>query len=309
MAIPFVLSGRGNFLNSLTGAATSSSISTSITINSPPVISLVTVRNTTANTVAESGLQQINISFVANDTDGLGNLDNNSAAIIINKTGETPRINYSCVANATTPIGINYSCIVSVWYFDHGGDWTINVSIKDTSGAYGENRSTQLFLGTLTAMVMSPAALTWPTLEIGATNKTSNNDPITINNTGNKDIGLGGITITGRDLIGQTTPSDVIRAQNFSVHAINGTSSSCSGASCLQCNGTQLLNNTAQPLAIANITAGNNSINSHTGMNSTSSGQEDIFFCLRTVPSEIIRQVYNTTGNVNATAAWTIAVS
>jgi len=290
--------------NDITGAVTFSSTVASIQINALPVVYNVFLKNETALTVSESTIKQINLSFIANDTDGAGTLDNTTAAIQINKTGEAVRFNFTCTPNSTLSLtqGINYSCSVFVWYFDGGGDWTINASIKDSLGGYGENRTEQLFIGTLTAMAMYPAALTWPTLESGATNQTSNADPITINNTGNKDINVGGITVTGYDLQGQTTTTDFIRAQNFSVYDRNGTSS-CSGVNCLECNGTLLQNKTAQALSTANITAGNNSRDNHTG----ESGQEDFFFCLRFVPTEIARQVYNTTGT--QTAAWTITVS
>ena len=154
---------------------------------------------------------------------------------------------------------------------------------------------------------MSPNALTWPTLELGSTNQTSNNDPFLINNTGNKDISIGGFSITGYDLYGLTNIDEYIRAQNFSVHAINGTIG-CSGIGCLECNGTQLLNSTSgtanpQTLSLANMTAGNNSFNYYNG----TSGQEELFFCLRIVPPEISRQSYDTSGS--RSASWIIEVS
>ena len=149
---------------------------------------------------------------------------------------------------------------------------------------------------------MSPADLNWPTLGLGTSNITSNTDPLTINNTGNKDIFAGGITFTGFDLEGTTTTNTYLRVQNFSVWHMNG-SNSCSGVSCLECNGTQLFNGTAEALPYANITAGNNSIN----YQNESSGQENLFLCLRTVPLELDIQTYKTAGN--HTASWTITVS
>jgi len=304
--------------NNLTGALTSSTTTASITINAAPVVSNISIiGNSSPLSITESGRREVRLAFIAVDADGFGQLDNNSAALQINITKyladgttlSTVRSNYSCIANNTINdnAAINYSCVVHLWYFDAGGTWTINASIKDTNGVHSENRTTQFLLATTTAMIMSPTALTWPSLELSGVNQTSNNDPITINNTGNKDIAAGGITVTGYDLQGLTTLTERIFAQNFSVHAINGTSG-CTGINCLECNGTQLLNDTTgstnpQTLAMANMTAGNNSIN----FANETSGQENIFFCLRVVPPELSRQSYDTSGT--HTSPWTITVS
>ena len=274
------------------------------------------MHNTSTISIVEGTYTQLNFSFIAVDPNGKGDLDNSTARLEINITKyladgttlSTVRSNNSCAANNTIGnTGINYSCIINLWYFDIGGAWTINASIKDRNTTQSENRTTQFLLASTTAMVMSPVSLTWPTLELGTTNRTSNSTPITINNTGNKDISAGGITISGSDLQGLTTLSQFIMAQNFSVHAINGTSG-CTGVDCLQCNGTQMMNSTSgttnpQTLAMANMTAGNNTIN----FQNQTSGQENLFFCLRTVPSDISRQVYDTSGQ--HTALWTISIS
>ena len=69
------------------------------------------------------------------------------------------------------------------------GNWTINASANDSAGVYVENRTgSSIEVLATTAMVMYPNALTWATLELGYTNRTSNNDPVIINNTGNKNI-------------------------------------------------------------------------------------------------------------------------
>lgn len=316
-AIPVAYSGFGEFWNLFTGALSTSTTSLSVTINALPVVTTVRLENSSPLTVSESSTQVINISFVATDSDGVGTLDNASAAVQINFTVTQPtnvdtRFNYSCRANATVGASldsVNYSCVVYVWYFDAAGAWTINASVKDNNAAYGENRTNQFLLGSLTAMVMSPNTISWAVLESGTTNQTSNNDPLTINNTGNDNIDAGGFTVTGVDLRGQTAGStDYFRVQNFSVHAYNGTTG-CTGVNCFECNGTNPLNSTSgtanpQTLAMANMTRGNNTINSQNG----TSGQENLFFCLRLVPAQLPRAVYNTTGG-NGTGVWTITIS
>ena len=126
---------------------------------------------------------------------------------------------------------------------------------------------------------------------------------MTLNNTGNKDIATTGITVTGYNLRGLTTTSEFINDKNFSVSNVNG-SSSCSGVACLECNGTIMSNATAESLPNAILSAGNYSLN----YQNDTSGQENLFFCLMTVPSEISRQTYDTSAS-NQTASWTITVT
>ena len=322
----FLIRSPSIYDNLITSALTSSTTTATVTINAAPyIVNVSIINNASPVSIIESDFRQLNFSFVAIDPDGKGNLDNSSAAIQINITKyladgttlSTIRSNYSCTANnSVDTLSINYSCRLNIWYFDVGGAWTVNASIKDINGVYAQNRTiadgrdNQILLGTTTAMVMSPTALTWPSLELSAVNQTSNNDPITINNTGNKDISAGGMTVTGYDLWGLTNADEYVRAHNFPVHAINGTIYPlCTGINCLECNGTMLLNATLgvanpQTLSIANMTAGNNSIN----FANQTSGQENIFFCLRIVPPELSRQTYDTS-NAQRSLPWTVTVS
>ena len=261
----------------LTGAATSETTTVSVTINAAPVIFFVSPVH--QQSISEATTSSVyNISFNATDADGFGDINNNSAQIRISLAGESDRFNSSCVN--VTPFttasgsGMSFNCSVNIWYFDGPGNWTINVSVNDTAGVYVENRSNSLEIRSTTAMAMYPNALTWPTLELGQTNRTSNNDPLIINNTGNKNINAGGITVSGFNLQGATVATDFINAENFSISPINNITNA-------ECNGTQMSNGT--------------------------SGQEELFFCLRFVPLGITRQTYNTAGA--SSSPWSIAVS
>ncbi|MDP3640809.1 MAG: LamG-like jellyroll fold domain-containing protein [Nanoarchaeota archaeon] len=271
--------------------------------NSAPIITFVS--SVPAQSITESTFTPINFSFTAFDADGFGDLDNATAQLKVNLTGEAER-STSCtpiaVLNAST---INYTCTIRIWYFDGAGFWAVNTSIRDKSAAYAENLSTSFQLLQTTAMTMSPTALAWPTVKRGNTNQTANNDPLIINNTGNKDITVGNVTITAFDLQGLSLPTDFIRATNFTLSIQNGTSD-CSGPGCRECSdvsGSRMLNASALPIIAANITAGNNSLNDLTG----TSGQEALFMCLLTVPLEIEGQLYDTTGP--ASGAWIVEVS
>jgi len=131
---------------------------------------------------------------------------------------------------------------------------------------------------------MSPIALTWPTINLTDTNVLSNNDPVTINNTANKDITAGNVKVTAIDLQGETTATQYIYAGNFTVN-INDA-----------CEGTVMANNTAIAVSGATIPKGNNS---------KGDGQEELYFCLEEIPPTISSQIYSTTG----LGAWTISVS
>lgn len=272
-------------------------------VNAAPVVYWVAPVH--SQSITEGGIAQIiNISFNVSDANGKDDIDNSSAQIRISLAGETDRTNSSCAASASTSTTIQFNCTVGIWYFDGAGSWTINVSVRDKSSTYTENRSTTFELLSTTAMTMSPNALTWATLELGRTNQTANNDPIRINNTGNKNIAVGGITVTGYNLQGITTLTDFINAENFSIFPVNNTGS----GGPIECNGTQMFNGTSgaaapQTISVANITRGNNSIDDGTA----ASGQEELFVCLRFVPLGITRQSYDTSGL--STGPWTIAVS
>jgi hypothetical protein len=174
-----------------------------------------------------------------------------------------------------------------MWYFDENGNWNINVSAEDINGARANNDSITFTYNLLTAMVMSPTALGWPALGVANTNIGSNNDPIVVNNTGNdEDLS---INVTGRDLQGETVSSEYIYAGNFSVGAV---SEGCGGS-------------TMDDLVSINITSailgkGNNTLNN----NNATSGQEELFFCLRELPQAISAQSYSSSG----TGPWTIQV-
>ena len=334
VAVPVFLGDYPEMWNMITGQATTSTSTAAITIDSIPVVNYTALVNLSGAgspiTISAGTSQQVNFTFMAFDADGTGDLDNSTARLAINITPRAAdgdlyftnesRYNTTCHANGTINVNtIQYLCSVYIWYWDASGAWTINASVKDSFAYTGENSSTQFQLAQTTAMIMAPSALTWATLDLGYTNRTSNNDPIMINNTGNKNIGLGGVSVSGSDLEGNGTPSysptypqSLIKAQNFSIQHFNATATadcnSGAGVNCYECNGTQLQNgsgDTANPQALsyANITAGNNSLVLRNG----TSGQEDLFVCLRLVPSQIPRATYDTTGNW--TTAWTVTVA
>ena len=300
------VTGRYNitFFANDTNNNLNSSEKTNFTVNSMPQITFVST--VPSQSITEASTTQVSFYFLAYDPDGAEDLMNSTAQLRVNVTGETDRVNGTCQPlNMTGPFTVNYSCSVYMWYYDGAGNWTVNASIKDRNGNYTFNTSVSFELYSTVAMKMSPTNLTWPTIEFGTTNKTADNDPLVINNTGNKDIASGSVTITGYDLQGIITDTEFINAQNFTISVRNGTSA-CSGVGCFECNGTVMLNQTVMPIAAANITSANYSANA---LSTGTDGQEALFFCLATAPQEntISRQTYATNGT--HTATWIVAVS
>src|SRR3989338_7228524 len=204
----------GNYLwwtNCSDGVQSNLSEIRNISIATNGVPSITFVSNLSAVSIIEGGVRQINFSFLASDPDGRGDLDNTSAQLRISRLGEADRTNTSCTPVGTFENNINYSCSINLWYYDGAGFWTINASIRDTQSLYSENNSMQFMVLETTAFAIGPTALTWATLELGNTNRTATNDPMTLNNTGNKDIVTTGITVTGYDLRGLTTTTEFIR--------------------------------------------------------------------------------------------------
>ncbi|MBW6442744.1 hypothetical protein K0A97_03125, partial [Patescibacteria group bacterium] len=224
----------------------------------------------------EGNIKQISFIFTAENEMGVSELEDSTAKAYFQRIGETTRYNESCVAGSTSGNRKNYTCTIDMWYFDEAGDWTINVSIKNNAGDYAENSSTTFQYNELTAMVLSPTTLTWPSpLSLGVFNVTASNY-LVINNTGNAE-GLS-VNITALDLVGLTNLDYSIFANNFSVDKESD-----------GCSGTTTQNSTSINTSLI-LSRGNNSLN----YQNETSGQGKLYFCLRGFPTNIASQEYST---------------
>lgn len=240
--------------------------------NSAPTINFVST--IPPQSITEAATSPVELSFLASDSNGAHELDNSSIYASFSLAGEDTRFNNTCIAeeviDSTT---INYTCTIDLWYWDNAGDWDINITINDTEGEYAENSSTTFTLGETSAMVMYPGSLGWTTLYGGDTNTLSTSNPITINNTGNKDITSGNVRVTAYNLLGEEDSDHSIDASQFSVN-INSA-----------CEGDALTNNTAVSVTSSILNAGNLT---------AGVAKEELYFCLEEVPSAIKSQSYST---------------
>jgi len=273
-----------NIYSKITGRATSDTTAVNITIgNSAPTITWV--QSIAAQNPTDDTTTSITFNFTVTDTDGSPNINTTSGKAYFQTGGETTRSNTSCVSQTPSGNDMNFTCTIDMWYFDLNTDWTINVTAKDINDAYAENSSTTFTYNVLPAMKMAPTSLGWPSVGLSDTDTGSNNDPITINNTGN-DASLT-IDVTPYDLEGEDTTNEYIFAENFTV-----------GVASEGCSGTTMVNETATTVGSAILNRGNHSVNDG------STGQEEIFFCLKGVPQDISSQSYSST----AFGSWTVEI-
>ena len=297
LMISFVSADLSDFFSSITGRATSQNVGLNISIaGTPPNITMVIIN--AAPSITENGITNLMLNFTVHDVDGFGNINGSNAKVSLNKTLETTRSNSSCLntANFSTDYA-NFTCTVSIHYFDASGVWSVNASIGDLSSTNVNNHTATFTLGQTSAFVSSPGNLTFSTLSRGASNQTASNDPLLLNNTGNKNITAGNVQINATDLIGETNAAYGIWAANISVGIFTGSNKECDIG----------INGNASSMNKSYFNAVNQSIllvGNHSA-NDGSTGQEQLYFCIRTIGTEIISQAYTT--NVTQ-GPWTIKI-
>jgi hypothetical protein len=282
-----VSAGFFDMFDKITGRATSQPTNVSVAVagtTKAQVTYVSTISNVDLN---ESSYKAVTFNTHMYDADGVSDLNDTSVSANFSRTGEALRETSLCtLQNDVDGYTANYSCSINMWYWDGAGTWNITVRGKDIgNGSYAYNTTTYFTVNQLKAMVVSPAALTWPTVSSGAENQTSNNDPTTINNTGNYN---GTIDLTAIDLYGETSPSQKIPANNFT------TGLTTSGAN-PECIATVLVNGSVATITGSVANRGNLSAGS-------GAGQEEFYYCIPKVPL-ISSQTYSTSQG----GSWTIA--
>ncbi|MFH1585224.1 MAG: hypothetical protein ABIB79_00470 [archaeon] len=225
------------------------------------------------------------VNFSVYNPSGAGNL-NHSTALANISSGSEMRQNASCQNIAASGDYANYTCNITMYWYDTSGTWAITAYIEDNQTNSALNTSTDFYVGQRTAFVMGPSILTWASIGSGATNQTSNNDPLLLNNTGNDIIAVDSITINSSNLRGETIPTEGLWAGNFSSHWATG--GSCVGAACTECGGSVMARSAYTAVTGSNLSKGDYTINDG------DTGQEELYFCLRLAGSELSTQAYST---------------
>ena len=284
-SISIVSAGFSDWFTSITGNSANQPTNVSAAILGTTQAQIIFVSPISATTPIEATTVNVTFNVHMKDTDGVADLNDTSVMANLSRTGETRRVSGICaLANDIDTTTANYSCSVYMWYWDGNGDWNVTVLGNDLGNlSWASNISTIFTYNLLRAMVIAPPALTWASLSVGATNQTSNNDPTIVNNTGNYNSS---INVTAINLIGETTPSYVLPANNFTISRTTG------GAECI---GSAMVNATARTVIGTVANRGNLSVGS-------GSGQENLYYCIPFVPI-IPTQTYSTA----AGGSWTIS--
>lgn len=270
--------------NKITGKASSTqnvTLNISVT-NSPPWIYNVSGLSSVTLTDGPSPTFVI-VNFSANDSDGASNINNVSARVNFTRNGQPLRTSSSCSVKDFVGNYTNYTCNVTLWWFDQSGPWTVYANISDLNGNLATNGTNTITLNTLTGFVMSPPALNFTNLVAGSSNNTPINH-LLLNNTGNVNISTGSVQINATDLVGESTPNRFLFAGNFSASPYTGGAIECNVSG----SATAMVNKSFTGVSNSVLAAGNYTVND--GIN----GQEHLYVCLREVGSELTQQQYST---------------
>ena len=234
---------------------------------------------------AEGTTSAVTFNVTMNDVDGVDNLNDSSVKANFTKSGEALRANNSCleISGANTSTSQNYSCTINMWYWDLNGTWSVTAYGKDNNGASALNDTSTFTYARLRALTLFPEIFTF-NLTIGATNRTSNEN-MTINNTGNYNMS-GKVLVNAINLYGPG--GYYINVGNFSASVLGGV---------LSCNITAntLINGTNVTITSSVLERGNLS---------TGQANETLYYCAKTVPTNIPSGVYDT----RAAGSWAIVI-
>jgi hypothetical protein len=270
-----------DFYAKITGKAPTQVVGLNITVtggNAPVILEVYNYSMTDVSSGTNEGpsLTFISIVFNASDAQGVGNLNNASAKINVTWSEGTSAVreNTSCarVAGQSNAISANFTCNITLAWWDAPGVWDITAYIADLNGNLCCNDSVRNFaIGPTDGMAANQSFLNWSSISPGASNQEAV-DFVGINNTGNRDRSL---LVNSSDLIGETNADYALGANNFSVKDSAG------------CEGTAMVNRTDTNVTSARLLAGN-----YTGNNVTA--KENLYFCLETSNLDLAAQAYST---------------
>jgi len=252
--------------------------------NVPPIIT--SIYNETMTDVSPGpnegpSATYVIINFTVNDENGFANLNDSSAKINFTKGAEL-RENVSCIRYQASGNEANYTCNITMWWWDSSGTWDISATIKDDDQNEVSNISAKTFyLGLTTGFKTDYSSLNFLDISPGSTNLEATNI-ILMNNTGNDEVS---IDINATNLYGEFDPAYALGASNFSSHTDAG------------CEGTPLVSQAFTPVSGALLQIGNYTLNDSTG-------QEKLYFCMEQANSDLTAQYYST----DTAGAWTIRI-
>lgn len=296
----FVSAGFFDWFNEMTGEAVST-VGLNISVGAGSAPQIVIVNNNTAfdgTLFAGPDSTSISLNFTVYDSNGAANINTTSATVNVSLSGEALRQNTSCESlGAFEDYYVNFSCTFDMWWFDSDGIWTVHASVSDLNGNYASNTSTVIIVNPSTGFTSGPATLTFSGINAGSTNTTATTE-LLLNNTGNQNIGAGGISINATSLLGETDNSRGLYSSNFSIGPDTTGTNECDTSGATATKMSDVSGSAFVAIGTAALPNGNYSVNDG------SIGQEQLYFCLTYVGSEITEQIYSTQDN----GVWTIQI-
>jgi hypothetical protein len=288
LIVPLVSAGFfSDFRARITGELSSrpTDVNVSVTGVNPVTINVFNITlNGSVTDPSEDSVSNIEFWVTVTDADGVNDINDSSVNATFSRTGEPTRTNSSCVlVGDNPPNSANFSCTIGMYYFYEIGLWNITVFGNDLGNKTAQSNTSQIFqYNELIAIKISPSALTFPSVSPGDINQTSN-EPTLINNTGNYNVTLDNVQVNAIDLQGVDISDDFIFAANFSASIFTGSTAECNSTAIVLVNATDTFINDSI------LTRGNHSLGGGVG-------QEQIYYCIQGVPSDISSQTYSTLG-------------
>ena len=247
-----------------------------------------------AQTIAplDGDIRNFEISFLVDDPEGSGNLDNATARANVTYSSYTNQ-NTTCDSALISGDRINYTCTVQMQYYwtTASNLWNIAAEIADDNGNIVMNDTANFTYSSLTAS-NSTSSLAWAAVVPSATNQTSTTT-MAVENTGNR--ATLDILTTMIDLGGAS--GKIIPAANFTVF-----NSTVGATECDSTNTTEAISYGVLPISGVNNTA------KHILLSALAAGQgstESLYYCLYDVPGDLSSETYSTT----AGGSWDISVA
>lgn len=294
LIVPMVSAGFFNDLwDKITGRASSTqniALNISITSGAPTIYNITNLAAITLTDAPSPTFVVIN--FSATDPDGATNLNNASAMLNLTKSDGDLRLNSTCAVKNYAGNYANFTCNVTMWWWDPAGAWTVYANISDLGGNVAMNATHTITVNTLTGFAMNPSTLSFASMNAGSTNQTPTSG-LTLNNTGNVNVSTGNIQINATDLVGETTPSQFLWASNFSASNSTGGNIECNVSG----SANAMVNMTYTNITNSILPAGNYT-------KSDGTAQEKIYICLRQVGAELTQQYYSTA----KIGSWTVKI-
>ena len=250
----------------LTSGAATDNFSANVTVgNNAPTIDFVVNGSDSPNGATT---KTIYINFTVTDENGVLDLVTVSSFVNITRAGEATRTSTDCWSTSNVSNTQNITCQLDILYYDEPGAWDICAYVTDGTDADSDCTTADFTMGNTDDVDIIETALSFSG-NAGDTNIGATENPLVVNNTGNRVYS--GIDLTAYNLTGGV---DTIGATAFTVNVTDGSGE-----------GQALAHSSPVTITSASIAKAE----------AAGSASEDLYFYLD-IPTGIAATDYNTGG-------------